>query len=182
MKKLIVITACLMFATPALAQSIGEKAQSVGEKTGVNSVLSVAPTTADFVKNVAISDLFEIQSSQLAAARGDTAIKPFAAQMIIDHQKTSDELKEIVQGGTVTATLPTQLDSSHQKTLDKLKSLSGADFIKRYRSDQISAHKTAVSLFLRYGNGGDNQALKDWANTTLPALNHHLQMAQALEK
>jgi putative membrane protein len=37
----------ILLATPALAQS-------VGEKTGVNSVLGVAPTTADFVKEAAI--------------------------------------------------------------------------------------------------------------------------------
>ncbi len=175
MKKFIVISACLLFAVPALGQS-------VGEKTGVNSVLSVAPKTADFVTEVAVSDMFEIQSSQLATARGDAATKSFATQMITDHQKTTGELKSIVQGGTVTATLPTGLDSSHQKKLDKLKSLNGAAFAKQYRSDQISAHKSAVSLFQRYGKGGDNDALKEWANTTVPALSHHLQMAQNLGK
>ena len=44
-------------------------AQSVGEKTGVNSVLGVAPTTADFVKEAALSDLTEIATSKLAQDR-----------------------------------------------------------------------------------------------------------------
>ena len=44
----------------------GAQAQSVGEKTGVNSALGVTPTTQDFVTEAAASDMFEIQSSQLA--------------------------------------------------------------------------------------------------------------------
>ena len=73
------------------------------------------------------------------------------------------------------------MDSSHQKMLDKLNSLNGDVFRKQYFSDQVSAHKDAVSLFKRYGNGGDNLKLKNWA-TTLPALQHHLDMAQGLSK
>jgi hypothetical protein len=59
------------------------------------------------------------------------------------------------------------MDSSHQKMLDKLNSLNGDDFRKQYFSDQVSAHKDAVSLFERYGKVGDNAKLKDWAATTL---------------
>ena len=47
---------------------------------------------------------------------------------------------------------------------------------------QVSAHKDAVSLFERYAKGGDNTALKDWAGKTLPTLQHHLEMAQELDK
>jgi putative membrane protein len=47
---------------------------------------------------------------------------------------------------------------------------------------QISAHKDAVSLFERYAKGGDNPELKEWAGKTLPALQHHLDMAQGLDK
>jgi putative membrane protein len=46
----------------------------------------------------------------------------------------------------------------------------------------VSAHKNAVSLFERYGKGGDNNELKGWATQTLPTLQHHLDMAQQLAK
>ena len=46
----------------------------------------------------------------------------------------------------------------------------------------MSAHKDAVSLFERYGKGGDNEDLKAWANKTLPDLQMHLKMAQDLDK
>ena len=175
MKYLASSFAVILLATPALGQSIGEK-------TGVNSTLGITPTTTDFVKEAATSDMFEIQSSQLAQERGNAAEKSFAATMIADHQKTSNDLKSMTSGGDVKAELPNALDSSHQSEIDKLKSLKGADFSSRYDSDQVSGHKEAVSLFERYAKGGEDSKLKDWAGKTLPSLQHHLEMAQAMDK
>jgi len=156
-------------------------AQSVGEKSGINSALGITPKTEDFVKEAAVSDMFEIESSRLATTKGDAATKAFAAQMVTDHTKTSSELKTAVTGNSALQ-IPTALDDSHQSKLDKLKGLSGADFAKEYRSVQVSAHKSAVSLFKRYADGGEDAKLKAWAAKTLPALQHHLEMAEALNK
>jgi len=175
MKRTVIAFACVLLAGPALAQSLGEK-------TGVNSALGVAPATADFVKEVAISDMFEIESSKLAEQKGNAQEKAFAQQMVTDHTKTSSELKGLVGNGKVQATLPAALDSSHQSKLDKLKAASGKDFSSDYDSYQAGAHEGAVSLFERYAKGGDNAELKDWAGKTLPALKHHLQMAKELGK
>jgi putative membrane protein len=175
MKHIALALGCVLLATPALAQS-------VGEKTGVNSALGVAPTTADFVKEAAISDMFELDSNKLAEEKGNAQEKTFARQMITDHTKTSSELKSMISSGKIQAELPTALDSSHQSKLDKLNSASGRDFSSDFNSDQVSAHKDAVSLFERYAKSGDNAELKDWAGKTLPTLRHHLDMAEELGK
>lgn len=169
------IIGSLLLATPALAQS-------VGEKTGVNSTLGIAPTTPDFVKEVAISDMFEIASNKLGQDKGNASEKSFAAMMVTDHTKTSTELKGLVSSGKVKAELPTALDDAHQKKLDTLKGESGKDFSSDFNSMQVSAHKDAVSLFERYAKGGDNADLKNWAGKTLPTLKHHLDMAEKLDK
>jgi putative membrane protein len=174
MRKTIAIALCALLASPAVAES-------VGEKTGINSVLGISPTTHDFVQEAAISDIFEIESSKLAEQRADDATKGFAKQMIADHTKTSDELRAAV-GSDPNTPLPGALDSSHQSKLDKLTGLTGEDFTKQYREMQVSAHKNAVSLFERYAKGGDSEKLKNWAAKTLPDLQHHLELAQALEK
>jgi putative membrane protein len=100
-------------------------AQSIGEKTGINSTLGISPATEDFVKQAAVSDMFEIQSSKLAQERGSAAEKSFAATVIKDHEKTTSELKSMVSGGELKMALPSELDSSHASKLDKLKSLKG---------------------------------------------------------
>src|SRR4029079_9089756 len=79
-------------------------------------------SSEDFAKKVVISDKMEIESSQLALSRNpDNDTKPFAEKMVKDHQETSAELKALVDGGKVKATLPTTLDSEHLKKLDELK-------------------------------------------------------------
>ncbi|WP_028747920.1 DUF4142 domain-containing protein [Rhizobium mesoamericanum] len=157
-------------------------AQSAAEKSGVNSLIGVAPKTEDFVMEAATSDMFEIESSKLAVERSDAPTKSFAEQMIADHQKTTDALKALVASGNVKAALPSAMTSSQEKELNTLKGLQGVDFTKQYHSDQEDAHKQAVDLFKRYGNEGDNPALKAWAADTRPALEQHLQMAKDLNE
>jgi len=140
-----------------------------------------APSTEEFVKKVAISDMMEIQSSQLALSRQpDADTKPFAEQMVKDHEKTSGELKNLINSGKVKGPLPTSLDAEHQKKLDELKSKSGKEFDRAYDQLQLQAHEEAVALFEQYSQGGENQDLKTWAIATLPHLKEHLAMAKKL--
>lgn len=176
MRNLALISICLLIGGPVMAESLTEK-------TGINSLVGVAPSTQDFVTEAADSDMFEIQSSQLALQKvSDAATKDFADKMITDHSKTSADLKNLVQSGKVKADVPASLDSSHQSMLDKLKSLNGSDFETRYHEDQVKGHKEAVDLFSRYGKGGKNAELRAWAEGTLPTLQHHLSMAEDLNK
>jgi len=156
-------------------------AQSAGEKTGVNSTLGIAPTTPDFVKEAAMSDMLEIEAAKIAEQKGNANEKSFAAQMITDHTKTSSELTQMVSGDAKAA-LPTALDDASRKKLTKLRGAKPDDFASEYDPMQVSAHKDATSLFERYAKGGDDPKLKDWAGKTLPALQHHLDMAQDMNK
>lgn len=153
-----------------------------GRKSGVNSALGISPTTADFVKEAATSDMLEIAAAKIAEQKGDPDEKKFAAQMITDHTKTSADLKGLATSGEVTAEIPAKLDESSEKKLGKLRDAKADDFAADYDPMQVSAHKDAVSLFDRYSKSGDNAKLKDWAGKTLPTLQHHLEMAQAMNK
>ncbi len=181
MRTVPVLSVCLLLAVPVLtAPSV---AQSLTEKTGINSLIGKAPSTQDFVTEAAISDMFEIQSSKLAIQKGsDAAINTFANQMITDHGKTSAEVGSLIGSGKVNAKPPSVLDNSHQAMLDNLQSLNGANFRKEYLADQVKGHKDAVDLFKRYAKGGENADLKQFAATTLPTIEHHLDMAQTLDK
>jgi putative membrane protein len=160
---LAIATTCLLIALPAMAQS-------------------PAPRTQEFVNKVAVSDMFEIQSSRLALTeKPDKDTKPFAQRMVKDHQKTTAELKKLVDSGKVQAKLPTALDSDYQNMLDELKAKTGKEFDQSYDQIQVKAHQDAVALFEAYAKDGDNADLKKWAASTLPHLKQHLAMAQKLK-
>ena len=141
-----------------------------------------APSTADFVKTVAISDMFEIESSKLALEKKIAADQAFAQRMVHDHTQTTEQLKHLVGGGKVKAQLPAELDDEHKQMLDKLRGELGGDFSKDYNQMQLAGHKEAVALFEAYAKTGDNAALKSWAAKTLPHLQEHLAMAEKLSQ
>ena len=60
MIRLITYGVSLLITTSAMAQS-------VAEKSGVNSMAGIAPTTQDFVTEAAQSDMFEIPVQQARA-------------------------------------------------------------------------------------------------------------------
>ena len=165
-KSLLITVGCCLFASVALAQPAGTS----------------APSAQEFVNKVAISDMFEIQSSQLALSKqADSDTKPFAEKMVQDHQKTSSELKGLVEGSMVKLTLPTSLDAEHQKMLNELNAKSGKDFDQTYDQIQVKAHREAVALFEAYSKSGEDSELKTWAGKTLPHLKEHLSMAEKLK-
>ena len=125
-----------------------------------------APSTEQFVNNVAISDMFEVQAGRLAADQAQLdAVQAFGKRMVEDHSKTTDQLKSLVSDNGIKAELPTALDDKHQSKLDKLKDLSGTQFDKTYIDGQVQAHEKAVNMFQAYSDSGDNQKLKQWAGT-----------------
>jgi putative membrane protein len=203
MKRVAVLAAaCALIAAPALAQDkqpaspmpttsgntqnpTAQPGMDPKVNTGAAANTGAAPaasmSTAEFVKKVAISDMFEIESSKLAQQKADAESKTFAAKMVTDHSKTSAELKSMVQSGKVKAELPTALDDDHKKKLDELQSASGQQFDDKYDQMQKHAHHEAVMLFERYAQNGDNAELKQWAAKTLPALKEHHSMAEKLK-
>jgi putative membrane protein len=171
MNKLVLAAALLAFAAPACAQNAPAASQSTKGQ-------AASTATQTFVKNAAITDMFEIQAGQLAEQKADDpAYKDFAQMTISDHTKTTQQIKEMSIPGV---TPPQELDSAHKAKIDKLSSLNGAAFERQYKTDQVAGHKQAISEFERYAKSGDNAELKKWAQDTLPTLKTHLQHAEAL--
>jgi putative membrane protein len=173
MKPTTILLSCLLLASPALADR-------AAAQTNAATAPAVSPATQQFITRAAISDLFEIATARLALARGTEAQKAFANQMIEDHGKTSSELRQIMVVRSMNVDLPSQLDSAHQAKYDRLNDARGQDFAVLYTEQQIEAHKEAIAQFERYAQAGDIPELKEWASKTLPALKHHLEMAEAL--
>lgn len=153
---------------------------------GALSVTAVAAyakgaSTQDFVRNAAIANEFEIESSKVALDKSQNdGVKEFAQRMVDDHTDAGQKFKKALQSAKTQVSPPTSLDDRHQRLLNRLKSLSGKRFDQQYVSAQTDAHKEAVDLFSGYAQHGKDPALKEFAAQTLPTLQDHLKHVQQL--
>ena len=140
-----------------------------------------APSTPDFVRKAAMSDLYEVEAGKIAGEKGQSeAVKQFGQHMVEAHSKTSEELKGIVQAEKLNMELPTKLNKKRQKRIDALNNAKPEDFDKIYAKQQVKAHERAVELFDDYAEDGDNAALKQFAANTLPTIKQHQEQAEKL--
>lgn len=131
----------------------------------------------EFVTMAASSDMFEIQSSQLAMKNAqDADVKEFAEQMVEDHTKASKQLAQIATGENLT--VPTEMAEVHEELLETLSSAQGDAFDAAYVTAQAQAHEMALALMTAYGENGDNDKLEAHAETATPIIAGHLKHAQ----
>lgn len=153
-------------------------------KVMMNGSVAVTPTTAvDFANAAASSDMFEIRSSQLAARQaGSAGIKSYAAMMIAEHTKSTNELRAAA-AQAVPAVAPAPVLSGEQEAnLTALAAASGEAFDALYAQVQVPAHENALATLRGYAARGDQAALRAFASKTAPVVEKHLQEARALAK
>jgi len=133
----------------------------------------------DWFKMITLSNLTEIQISQMAMTQShNSAVKEFAQRMIDDHTKANDEVMQLAAEKQVI--LPTRLDSKHQAIVDDLKSKTGPDFDKEFEQVQVKAHKETIAFDQDEANNGVDLQVKAEAEKLLPILKMHLQLAEKL--
>jgi putative membrane protein len=148
----------------------------------VKEALSPVPTGQEFVDKAARSDAFEIASAKLAEAKsGSTAIKSFAAMMIEDHTASTARIKKAAAAARPAITPDPTLTGDQNSKLADLRKLAGADFDKKYVSQQMAAHEKAFSLMTLYANKGDVGPLKATAGEIAPKVQEHLDRIKAIK-
>lgn len=138
-------------------------------------------TAQDFVTQAALSDMYEVQAGKLAQTKAQSAaVKSFARRMVTAHSRTTADLKRTIARAKIDVTPPSQLDQKHETMIDQLKG-AGQDFDTMYIGQQESAHQQALKLMQDYASNGDNRALKQFAQRTVPIIQDHLSMIRKLE-
>ena len=151
-----------------------------GAPAGSNATgARLTSTDTCFAEQAALSDQFEIQSSQLASAQAANArVKTLASQLIQDHTAATRQLSALAP--QLGLRLPTALSGPKLTELAALRTSKGAAFDRAYVNAQVTAHEQAVNLFRAYSKSGGNAQLRAHATRTLPALERHLQAARDL--
>lgn len=137
-----------------------------------------------FIQDASANNLALIRMSQLALAQSsEPSVKQLAQEMIDEHTRSNDALKDLCASKGLTFPSSQTIAPAAQKKYDELiKVQTGSRFDRIYLSGLIGDHKKAIKLFERESKYGEDADLRKWASTTLPALQAHLESAQALEK
>lgn len=161
--------ACLATAPTASAQS------------GDTAAQPVQIDAADYVRQTAISDLFEVSAAQAALKKASSdEVRSFARMMIDDHMKAGEQLAESAKGQALATALPTSVDARHDQLLQDLASATEQDFDRLYMRIQVDAHTAALKLQQDYSSFGANPALKAIATQLVPITKRHLDQAQTI--
>lgn len=189
-------TALLLTASLALGACNSNPAPTAEEPTGMamdnaaatpmasdqGAMPSAAAGEQQFVEAVAASDLFELQSSELAQTKATgKAVKDFAAMMIADHTRSTAELRKAATGTAGNITVIPRLSAQQQADLDALRS-ADSDFDQLYVQKQVAAHEMAKALLSEYAQTGPAGPLRDFAGKTAQVVSRHLDQARKLPR
>ncbi|WP_215231968.1 DUF4142 domain-containing protein [Dyadobacter linearis] len=133
----------------------------------------------EFVIAAADGGMLEVKLGELASQRATSAkCKDYGKMMVTDHTKVNEELKALARKKQLT--VPAKLSTAKQQQYDSLAAQTGEKFDMLYMNMMIASHEEAIGVFQTESNKGQDPDLKKWADSKIPALKHHLEMAEQL--
>ena len=141
--------------------------------------MGMMPTRAmDYARMAAASDLYEIQSSQIALqVSQNPEVRGFAQMLINHHTQTTNTLVAASRAAGMTPP-PPMLDARKAGMIQQLRATSGAQFDMTYLMQQVPAHQEALALHSTYAERGDVPQLRGAAASAVPIVQQHLAQAQ----
>jgi putative membrane protein len=149
---------------------------------GTTSSDKAQPSATDtkFMKTLAQGGMAEVAAGKLAGEKAsDPAVKQFGEQMVKDHTQNDEQLRTLAKSSGVS--LPTKTDQQLSAAQSKLESASGPAFDAAYIREQVQDHQKTVQLLEHEIQNGNDPAVRQFAQKTLPVVSHHLAMAKELE-
>jgi putative membrane protein len=152
-----------------------------GPQSNVQSESASTLSAGDrkFLSEAADGGMAEVELGKLALQKAaDEGVKKFGQQMIDDHGKANDQLRQLAAGKGVA--LPQAPSAKNRDLKRRLASLRGTSFDKAYMTDMVADHKEDVAAFQRESNWARDPQVKSFATQTLPTLRDHLKHAQEI--
>jgi putative membrane protein len=141
---------------------------------------AIPPAAQDFALSAAQSDQYEILAGRDALAQSqNSSIRAFAQQMIEDHTRTSETLRQAVSAAGLSQP-PSGMSGDQTMMLSALQSLRGAEFDQAYARQQVLAHRQALAVADSYAKSGADANLRKTAQSAVPLIQHHLEQAEQL--
>lgn len=143
-----------------------------------------ATSTAAFIENAAIGNLYEIEAAQVALQRSRSdEVRDVAQLMITDHTAMTHQMHSALRMNETDGVPapPSDLDTRRRKLVEHLEAAPDDAFDKTYLDQQVLAHKENHDLLSGYVRSGGNPQLRSLAAASEPVVKRHLVAMERLQ-
>lgn len=146
---------------------------------------AVALTDANIVYLLDHANMLDSSGGAIAAKKGTNAeVREFATMMMRDHHKLRLDGQNLAKKLAVTPEAPASDDTQAQtdRTMTLLNGATkGKDFDKAYIDNEIAYHKAVLETATTAMNAAQNAELKNLIQKAAPAIQAHLDQAEAIK-
>ncbi len=195
-------TSLVLVLGAAVAMAACKKSENYGSDTGKAKDTGMAAATdtgmapaaapaatlsdANIVYILDNANMLDSATGNTAATKGTSKeVRDYAKMMMRDHHSLRAQGQALAKKLGVTPEAPANDDSKAQmdKAMSMLTSVGkGKDFDKAYIDDQVEYHKNLLSTATVAMGAAQNSELKNFIQKAAPAVQAHLDAAQAIQK
>jgi putative membrane protein len=187
----VALSATMIFSSALQAQITEPPLQNPPAQSNPSLTTPSEPTDAnggtikhsakEFLQEANQANQTEIAMANIAENKSqNTQVKELAKMVIDDHQKNLAQVQALAQSHNVT--LDPNLTFMNKHAVESLQKDSekngGADFDKDFTKVMLKDHVKCIKRFERVAEHATDSSIKTYAQTTLPALQMHLQHAK----
>ena len=144
-------------------------------------LLGAKDATSEYVRQVALSDMFRIETSKVALRRGRRPeVRRFAQQVLDEHGWLGAQLGQSIEELEPRPELPIRLDRPHKALLAELNAAPAAEFDRMFIRLQVRAIEDVLAQHTLYAVGGPVEGLRFLAETAKPVVQAHLKALRDL--
>jgi putative membrane protein len=161
----LLVTVPLLMATSAVAQQRPS---------------AISQSDKEFLNFAAKVNQSEIQGGLAAEKKADApAVRAFARLMVLDHMQLESQLAGIATENGVE--LASGASVAAKQGMANLQTMSGSKFDAAFMQDMVEGHQQAVEKFKAEKGKAQAQPVDAVVTATLPILEQHLALAQAVQ-
>jgi putative membrane protein len=137
-------------------------------------------SAASFLQQAAQIDIAEVGAGKLAQQKSENAaVQDYGKMLEMDHAKHLTAVGDVAKSMGIS--IPAEPADADKQEAAKLQGLAGPAFDQEFVKHMVEGHQLAITKYTDEAKAGnaDTSAL---AQKTLPALQHHLEVAEALQK
>lgn len=149
----------------------------VAPENTTNAAATAMPASPGqmFADTAGASDFYEVRAGQLAQEKATTQpLKDFGKMMVDGHTASTEKLKAAGAKATPAIVPNPVLNAEQETNIAQLEAMTGADFDKAYKMQQVAAHEKTLAAMKAYAATGDVPTLKAFAAETTKVVQMHL--------